>query len=535
MRLRHGWRRIALTATVASLAVFVAACSGTGQNGSPSAGGDTAKPVAGGSVTIDTNADPGCVDPAQTQLLFVRGISRNFADTLTFLDSKSGVVTPWLAKSWDVNKDASSYTFHLRDDVTFSDGTKLTAEVVKENLDALVAMGARAILAAKYLAGYKDAKVVDAHTLTVDFDHPNAPFLQAVSTPAMGIFAKSTTEKTGDERCAGQLVGSGPFTLDSFKTGVSIVLSKRDGYHWGPAAVKNTGAAYIDNLTFKIVPDASVRAGEVQSGQSDGALELLDQDVTQLRASNFLIGARANPGLPNSFLVNITHAPLTDVAVRQAMQIGIDRAQLVAVTLAKTDKAAKGPLSATTPGFVDLGNLLAYNEKGAEKILDKAGWKVGSDGIRVKDGKKLSIRVMYFTPNYLHSVPTIELAAQQLKKIGIDLVLDPVPVAEGQQRQAQGNYDLILTAGTRADPNVLSDFFSGMSPELDSLLTAQRAESDPAKRLAIVRKISTIIIQQGFSIPLHDLTLPFAYSPKLHGVTVDAENAILFSQVWKSK
>src|SRR5690606_26982317 len=118
----------------------------------------------------------------------------------------------------------------------FSDGTPLTADSVRDTFDAIIRLGGvEAPLGVSYLANYVGTTAVDKLTARVEFSQPNAQFLQASSTPQLGILAASTNAKSADARCAGDNIGSGPFTYAEYKQDISATLAKRVGYNWGSA------------------------------------------------------------------------------------------------------------------------------------------------------------------------------------------------------------------------------------------------------------------------------------------------------------
>ncbi len=253
---------------------------------------------AGGTLTLGLSTDPVSVQPrgggAGNDQLYV---ARQLFDSLLEQDPATGKLIPWLAESYDVSDDATTFTFHLRDDVTFSDGTPLTAQVVKDNFDDVVASGAKATWVISYFATYDSSAVVDDHTVTVTFKSPNASFPQAVATSGMGIVGEATLKVPFEDRATGNLIGTGPFTLKSYAPASEIVLVKRPGYAWAPSDRANQGDAHLDEIDFKVIPEASVRTGSLQSGQVAAIGGVPPQDIATLRDGKFEIVARPNPGV----------------------------------------------------------------------------------------------------------------------------------------------------------------------------------------------------------------------------------------------
>ncbi|MEU8270654.1 ABC transporter substrate-binding protein, partial [Sphaerisporangium sp. NPDC049002] len=386
-------RRLIMTLAVAGPILLTAACGSGG--GTASADGDAAK--AGGTLTFAVGSYAGCVDPQQVGSNDTIYALRQIVDSLTDQDPATGKIVPWLAERWEVSPDARTFTFHLRPGATFSDGTPVNAQAVKDTFDTAPKLGAKAVLAIGYLSGYTGTKVVDELTAAVSFKQPNAQFLQATSTFSLGLVSQASTRKTADQRCTEGIAGSGPFTLEGYRANQSITLARRTGYNWGSSLWRKPGEAYLDKVVFTIVPEAGVRTGSLQSEQVDaiGSVGLADEST--LRGSDDVtLRARANPGVVFNLGLNNSRPPARDPAVRQAIQAAIDRPQIVEAIFPTGSKPATSILAHTTPFYTDLSERLAFDPGRAASLLDAAGWRPGADGIRAKDGVRLSLSVSWF-------------------------------------------------------------------------------------------------------------------------------------------
>lgn len=523
-------RRSTTTAAVAVAAVLLAGCAGgTGPAAEPAG-----EPVRGGTVVVGTPVDPGCIDPHQLQQRAILSITRQVTDSLVHQDTETGRIGPWLAESWTVSEDGRTYVFELRDGVTFSDGAPLTAEVVAANLDAVIAMGARAIVAGPYLRNVAEVTPDAPDRLTVTLTEPDAQFLQGLSTPSLGIVGAGTLALSVDDRCRSGVVGTGPFTMTEFVTGQRVELARRTGYAWAPAASANQGEAYLDTIRFRQFPDASVRLGSLLSNQIDITTEMQPQDIAQVEAAGMTPILRPNPGYTNSLFVNADRAPLDDPAIRQALQIGFDRATVVPTALDTTDIPATAALSSTTPMYTDMAAELQFDPQRAASLLDEAGWVAGPDGVRTRNGQRAAFDVMYFTPIYLLYVPLLELMRQQYGEIGIEMGLEPVPLAVGTERQRNLDFDARMSGLTRADPGVLESQIYRGDEELNTALAAQRRATSDAVRRQRVDEAGLLILQRGYNIPIHELILPMATDTDVHGLELDPTNGPLLSGVWRT-
>lgn len=531
---------VPIAAIAAALALALSGCSGgtSSVQSTSAAGGSSAKPQSGGDLTFAIASDLGCIDPQQIGNNDDIAIARQTVASLTSQDPKTGAIKPWLASSWKVNADASSFTFTLRKGATYADGSPIDAASVKTNFEAIQALGAKATLGSTYLSGLKDIQVIDPQTVQIDFTSSSAQFLQASSTFSLGLLSPASAKLSIADRCAGKFAGSGPFTVKSYTPQSTAVLAKRDGYDWGSATNAHTGAAYLDTVTFKVVPEASTLTGSLSSGQIDASADVQVTDLPQFDGNDFWETNRTNPGVVYNLYPNESTPILADKTVRQAISKAINRAD-VAKLLTKYDKPATSVLSSSTPDWTDQSKLLAYDPAGAKKLLDDDGWKPGSDGIREKDGTPLSFTLTYWQP----STDELQLVQQELRQIGVDLQLKFTTIADAT---AKNNGTQAISWGnlTRADPDVARTIFSATGTQqvnkrpasaVDGLLDQQAATTDPAARQKLVTEAVTSLIKDGHAIPVYQLSTTIAASQKVHDLKFEASSRLDFYDAWVTK
>ena len=335
---------------------------------------------------------------------------------------------PWLATKWTVSPDAKTYTFTLRDGVTFSDGTPLDAEAVKTAYDGIVKLGPLASLGATYLSGYKETKVLAPNKVEVDFSTANAAFLQATATTTLGILSPKSYDIDPKKRALGDFVGSGPFTLKSYKVAQSVKLAKRKDYAWGSEINENRKAAHIDALDVTFVPEESVLVGSLTSKQIDVAWPrnpLSEQSQQTITSGGGKVDSTVLPGLTYNLIPNLEGHPGRRQGARGAAEVDRPRPSGPHTVFGDDYPVTKSVVDSTTPQWSDQSALLAYDPTGAETLLDEAGWKKGSGGYRTKDGKPLEIALTVAAP-----WAGWDLLQDQLKKVGIKLTQKIVTPAE---------------------------------------------------------------------------------------------------------
>jgi len=534
---RHARKK--LPVAVVALPLLLAACSSAGGVSAADAG----PPKAGGTLRLGISSNPDCVDPQQYSTNASLNVGRQLVDSLTDQDPATGEIKPWLADKWEVSPDSTSFTFHLKAGASFSDGTPVDANAVKASFDGIKALGAKALLGASYLATYKSATAVDTQTVRFDFSAPSAQFLQASSTMSLGVLSPAAYTKTAEQRCQGTgLIGSGPFVFESFKPNQEVVLTKRKGYNWGSPLWKHQGEAYLDKIDYKIVPEPGVRTGSLASGQLDAITDVQPVDEPQFTGNGFTEPVRPNPGIVFNLHANITRGVLADEKVRQAVSKGINRPEVTSTVLTPNYKPATSILGSATPLYADLSKELAFDPAGATALLDADGWAPGPDGIRVKDGRRLSASVI-FSAVFNQNQSALELIQQQLRKIGFDLRIELHTNAETTQLQQAGSYDFIWYNVTRADPDILRQQFSTKAANrgklapgnpLDAPLDQQSSTVDVAQRKPAVEEAQRLIVEHAYAIPVFELTQVLALGPNTHAVDFEASSRLRLFDTWIS-
>ncbi|NLS10767.1 ABC transporter substrate-binding protein [Nesterenkonia sp. MY13] len=529
-----------MTATATLSALSLLAACGTNQGGSGPAGdsGDPGDIVTGGTLRVAVGSDAGCVDPHQVVANDSIYSLRQLVDSLTDQDPETGEIVPWLAQEWEINDDATEFSFTLQEGATFSNGEPVDSEAVAANFDAAVELGARATLPNDYLTGYQETEVHDELNFTVHFEDSNAQFLQATSTHSLGILAPETTALDEDARCQ-EVIGSGPFVLEEYVQGQQTTLSAREDYAWGSTAWENQGEAHVDALEFSVVSESGVRAGLIQSNQADLIAGVGHQDIAQLESAEAQLLSRNNPGIAMGLNVNHEHPVLGEQPVREAISHAIDREDIVETLFTEFTPAATSVLASTTPDHVDISEYLSYDPQGVEEILEEEGWERTDDGWE-RDGEALEFEISYFGDATPQASASQEMIQQQLAEVGINVTLRDVPIAEMGTLQSEGTYDVIWANLTRADPDILRARFDSTTAnpqrlsasEIDDLLAAQSAEPDPEARAEIVAEAQEKITAEYLSVPVLESTAVLASREAVHGVRFDSGSRIYLNDVW---
>lgn len=530
-------KAVAGMATLA-LGVTLAGCSSSDDNEPDSSTTSTAsgaEPVSGGAVTIGSYLDPSCLDPGQGGANASLLVTRQVVDNLTDLDPATGEVLPWIATSWDINEDYTSYTFTLRDDVTFSDGMPLDADAVVATFQGILDNADTAIVGQPYLKNVDTLTAVDPTTVEITMTTSSPSFLADTANTALGIVSPASyTDQTPDERCADGVIGSGPFVVDSYTTNDAVVLSKREDYAWPSSLWENQGAAYLDEITIQVLPEDSVRVGALQSGQTDVAYQIPEQSAPMFDGNGFTLITQANPGVAVSLNFNLNSPVASDPAVRHALMTAVNRDDL-ALVYGPSGVATAGYLSPTTPGAGDFSGELVYDPEAAEAILDEAGWIMADDGYRYKDGVELALDFPYFFDG-----PVVELMQQQFAEIGVRIDITQVTISDLLETMGNGDYDATVGNLTRPSVAALQALYTnagtnwyGLSdPELEDALSSIIATADAAEQSARSDEAQQIMFDNAYGVPLHSLAQSYALRDGVNGLVFEATAKPVLHELW---
>lgn len=540
-------RSIAWMKWLALAAVLVMVLSGCGAGSSSggaaqASGGEQASQAEGGNLTFALATSPDTLDPHRSGLAVTVRAIRTIYDNLV-VQLPDGSIEPWLATEWSVSEDGKSYTFKLREDVKFHDGTPFNAEAVKYNLDRVIDPATKAANSLALIRPYQSSEVIDEFTIKVNLETPSQAFLGNLSQALLGIVSPTAAKKYGDQ-LGKNPVGTGPYTFVKWDENADIVVTKNKDYSWAPETVENKGAPHLDTITFKIVPEEATRIGSVQSGQVLAAETVPPQNVAALKNDPNQQLLQANTvGLPYTLFFNLRKAPWDDVKVRQAVQSAVDVESIVKTLYLGNYERAWSALSPGILGYdASLEGSINPDINKANQLLDEQGWVKGADGIREKDGQKLTLRYVDGSPNREKRNDIAAIIQQQLKQVGIAVEVEITKDIATVIYQ-NWDYDLYGNSQVNSDPNALYAFYhtsaegerptlSGLSdPKIDELLEQGAVETDPEKRVKIYDEIQQFLIDQAVILPIYVFPYTVAASKSVQGVKFDSLGYPLFNDV----
>jgi peptide/nickel transport system substrate-binding protein len=490
----------------------------------------------GGTLTYVFHPEPTAMSTISTTAVPVAIIASKIYESLLEYEGAGMKPLPGLAESWTVSKDRLAYTFKLRKGVTWHDGKPFTSADVKFSIEQVVTpFHSRG---KTYFGEVSAIETPDPLTVVFRLKSPVPYFLrafQAGESPIMPRHGFTDEEVAGGKIRTAKImqapVGTGPFKLKEWKKGSHIILERNAAY-WKP------GRPYLDQLVLRVVPDGSARAIALEKGEADLApmSALPPAEIQRLgKLPNITASQEGNEGLgPIMWLeVNNRSKPLSDVRVRQAISLAIDRKRLVEVIWYGQGKPASGPIVSGNPNHFDRSlQPLEYNVDKANKLLDAAGYKRGGDGVRFK-------LTQNFLPYGEEWVRQAEFIKQELRKVGVAVETQSLDMGGWLKRiYTDWNYDFTSNfTHNYPDPTIgvqrafistnikrgatFSNSMDYANEKLDALFRKAAQTEDGPERNKAWAEIQAILRNDLPVIFLMEMSYTHVWNKRVHGLVTN--------------
>ena len=540
-----------------SLLLWAGLATGCGQPKSPAPG--EGKPVSGGAAfsprgkqiwRVGNGSEPQDLDPRAITGVTEHKLMMALFEGLASEDPKDLSPVPGLAERWDISPDGLTYTFHLRKDGTWSDGSPLTAEDCLESYKRMITpdfASEYAYLIYDYVVGAKDyydrkltdfSKVgfqaLDSHTLQVRIRNP-APYLMKIIashyawTPVpVKVIAKYgpvDRKRTGWTR-PGRLVGSGPFILSEWSPNQKIVVTRNPRY-WDAKNVK------LDEIHFYAVEDIATEERMFRTGQLDKTNTLPAAKIDVYR-KEFPDALRIEPYLGLYFFrCNVDRPPLNDKRVRRALALAIDRESIVKNVTRGGQQPAYAVSYPGTAGYTPTARLTGTVEE-ARRLLAEAGFPEGRGFPKIE-----------FLYNTSESHRSIAEAVQQMwrRNLGIDITLFNQEWKVYLDSQHTRNFTLQRSGwiADYVDPHTFLQLWvsdngnndtNWKNADYDRLFQQSLAARTTEERYALYQKMDQILIDEMPVIPIYHYTSIYAQNPKVKGVYPTLLDNHPYKHIW---
>jgi peptide/nickel transport system substrate-binding protein len=520
-------RRFIIAAGGLAAAAVLPGCGSSASGGNGSSSGKK-------TLTVGVVQNPGNLDPGSESIVVDIQINGSVFDSLIRRVNGSEKIYPNLATSWEISPDVKSFTFKLRQDVKFHDGTPFNAAAVKATFDHIVDPATKSRAPVSHMQGYTRTEVVDDYTARITFKTPNAGFMNEFAS--LGLISSPTALKKYGAEYGRHPVGTGPFKFKQWVTGQSVTIERNPDYKWPSPIFKNKGPAYLDEITFKILPDPSARANALRTGSIDLAEALTPQDATPLLANKaqYAKFSAQSVGVPYCIVMNNAKPPLDDVKVRQALIHAVDQETIMKTLFQDYFTPAHQLLTPITPGYDEsLNSMYTYDPAKAEALLDEAGWTKGADGNRAKDGKKLVLNFINIAdfPGGFDQIS--QLMQAQLKKVGVGATISAQTFPAVAATYNSGKHNLGDFYDYELDSGVLGAVFGSdqikagfnwshySNKQVDELLQRGNGLRDQQERADVYKTAHKMIMEGAPAIPLYNLLSYWIGSANLKGLKFD--------------
>ncbi len=540
MRFRTAWLVMMVLGLVASACGGSGDAAGTaeGTAGSEEAAEGEGEEGTGGTLVIAMTATniPG-LDTMQFQSEGGEGgrfVGVQLWDGLTRFDLTQGEsspeVIPGLAESWEVSEDQLTWTFTLREGVTFHDGEPWNADAAIFNFDRYLNSESETYIpelnavAGILVAGMESAAKVDDMTISVTTAKPMADLPSMLALGAFGS-PKAITEM-GDD-FAENPVGTGPFKFESLQRGQELVLVRNEDYY--------RGAPKLDRVVLRPVPEVTARMAGLRSGEFDWIEVPSPDEAPALEAEGFQVLTNFYSHLW-PWVLDTTKAPFDDVRVRQAVNYAINRDAMSDSLLQGTGAPAVQYIPPSDPGYTAEQDTYTYDPDKAKELLAEAGYP---------DGFAMRLSFPTSGSGNMIPIPMNETLQRDLAEVGIEVTLEPIEwgamLGDFFVGKIPGEAEAMNISLGFVLPSLWSTWFASEStinvggyndPKVDELLDAVAAEFDPTAQTALYRDLNAALLETApWLLVVSDLN-PRALSPEVHDFVMPRSWYIDLTNVW---
>ncbi len=386
---------------------------------------------------------------------------------------EDGKFVPGLAESWEFSEDGKSLTFHLRENISFHDGSSFNTEAVKANYE--YAKSNPNFARIKAISNCERMELVDDRTIIFHYPNPYFAYLNDFCYPDLMALVSPAVIEEGNFLSMKDVVGTGPYIYKENAEGEYVRFIRNEDY-WGDRP-------YYDEIIMKYIPESSSRLQALKTGEIDliFSSELLSWDDYEQALSIDGVAGKVSEtdSETRNLVLNAGSPSLSDVRVRKAIAYAIDKEAIVNGLSKGNEKAAYRLFS---PGVkytdFDLDTTYIFDQEKAAKLLDEAGWAINTKtGIREKEGRSLSLSYTYYAAGAMNSLIASTIKSQ-LADVGIDVKTEAQDMMTWWQNCTMGNYDITQwdTETAFASPhNYFTNYAISMpqAPYISSLEGAQ--------------------------------------------------------------
>lgn len=508
-------RLVAATAA----ALVLAACStgeGVDVDGTDATDDSGTGAPTGDVVVAGIAGEPDQLDPHSTTAYFSFQVLENVFDTLVQPDENLEMV-PALAESWTTSEDQLTWTFTLREGVTWHDGSPFTADDVVYSFNRIID---EELANSWRFSAVESVEATDESTVTITVSSPSPNLLANIGGFKGVAIVQQENVESGEIGTAP--VGTGPFRVERYATGDSIELVANEDY-WD-------GAPAVAGVTFEFIPEPTTAVAALQAGEIHWTDNLPPQQVASLGSHDSLELGQVGSNDYWYLALNQDREPYDDVDVRRAISYAIDREAITEATMYGNATVNQTAIPESSRYYTPYDRY-SHDVEEARSLLEGAGVAEGD----------LTLDLMVAS-DYPETVQAAQIIESQLSEVGIAVEIRTLDFGTWLDEQGQGSYDMLMMGWLgNLDPDDFyfaqhhsegANNFQGYSnPDVDALLEQGRVETDEDARKEIYDQVATQVADDASYIYLYNPDVVQAWSPQLEGYTVMANRAIRFKDV----
>lgn len=542
MELRHRYTRgvkLSVFVTAFVLSGLLASATAAVPVGTPEAG----EPNEGGEWIVGITELPDTLDPHKTGAAVTQAIMRNVCDPL-IAKNFQGEYVPGLAREWTVAADGLTWTFTLRDDVTFQDGTPFDAAAVKTNFDRILDPDFESALARSLLGPMESTAAPDEYTFQFTLGEAFAPLLDNLTNSGALCMLSPAAIQESEEDLGRTPVSTGPFMVEEYVTGDRVVLKRYADYAWAPPFLHQGGPAYIETLTFRSIIEEAARIAAFEAGEIQQT-GIPSPDVERIvESGDYWIVDYLRKGVV--FLeFNVTKPPFDDLRVRQAFNHAINKQDVMDAAVEGYGQIAYGFLPPSIfgywPGIEEYAPT--YDPEQATALLAEAGWiDSDGDGTLDKEGEPFEFVAYNLTNDAWNRAA--QVIQSQLADIGIAMEIQQYEFATLLDKAKAGEHSAEFMGYTYTEPDIAylwfhsSNIGTGLNmshiddPTLDDLIVKARSTMDLEARAQVYEELQKYIVDQALWVPLWIDTYYTAYDKSIHGAEFHPDAYTVYFDAW---
>ena len=481
-------------------------------------------------ITIVREVDSNNYDPHKTTSRAASEVLFMMGDTLVSLAPDMQTIGTGIAESWTISEDATTYTFNLRQDVQFCDGKPLTAADVVYSINRWIDPDPKSPVS--WRAGEVDSvTAIDDYTVEYKLTAPFSELLYQLTQSFGTIIDQANVEALGEDFGVTGFNGTGPYCWGEWTPRDKMIITKHEAYGWGADFHSNTGPASLDTITWQIVPEESTRTVAVITGQSQVTQYVPYIALEQLRAAPNIEVVQSDLAFWTYYMgFKIDKETVSDPVVRRAVNLAVDQAALSEDLFFGVVQPAYSYVSQEALDWNSAldDTLLTYDPAEANRILDEAGWAMGDDGVRAKDGVRLAPTAYVFAGSTWSKIS--EAVQAYLREIGVDMQIQAFDATVAWGKLATQEFDMYgMSFPYVSSGDALNLYFRPQNmptpnrmnwndPETDALLLAGATATTDAARAEAYGTVLEMVHDAAVWLPLYHEPMVIAQSTDLETI-----------------